>query len=212
MHFHLYLDESGDHGLTMVDPGFPVFLLCGVIITEQHYQALQADMDALKRSIWNSTGVVFHSRDIRKCEKEFVKLFDLELKQRFYAEVNRIIGQHRYAILASAIRKDRYIRQFGRLSNDVYELAQARARMNSSSSAVARVQAPACGRQARLFAECLGIIGRPRPARSVKMAHHDKGADTSHSSTYLTSWSWYRCRRLVLMPTRNQLVSSLALP
>lgn len=123
MHFRLYMDESGDHGLTTVDADFPVFLLCGIIIADQHYDALRSDMNGLKQSIWNSTEVIFHSRDIRKCDKEFAKLFDLEVKARFYAEVNRIIAHHRYAIIASGIRKDRYIKQVGRLSKDVYELA-----------------------------------------------------------------------------------------
>lgn len=123
MKFRLYMDESGDHGLTTVDPDFPVFLLCGVIMTEKHYDDLSDDMNRLKEAIWNSKEVIFHSRDIRKCEKEFVKLFDLRLKERFYGEINRIMAEHRYAIIASGIRKDRYIRQIGRLSNDVYELA-----------------------------------------------------------------------------------------
>jgi hypothetical protein len=30
----LFIDESGDHGLTRIDTDFPVFLLCGVLVDE----------------------------------------------------------------------------------------------------------------------------------------------------------------------------------
>lgn len=67
--------------------------------------------------------MIFHSRDIRKCEKEFQKLFDLELKAKFYEELNKIISYSPYTIIASAIQKDRFIEQFGKLQDDVYEVA-----------------------------------------------------------------------------------------
>ncbi len=31
MRYYLFLDESGDHGLSKIDPSFPVFVLCGII-------------------------------------------------------------------------------------------------------------------------------------------------------------------------------------
>ena len=67
--------------------------------------------------------VIFHSRDIRKCNKEFQVLFDLQLKEKFYKELNNIIATRNYTVFASAIQKDNYIKKYGRLSNDVYELA-----------------------------------------------------------------------------------------
>src|SRR5690606_22739328 len=67
--------------------------------------------------------VILHSRDIRKCEKEFQILFDLELKKNFYEMINDVISNSKYRILASAINKQKYINTYGKLSNDVYELA-----------------------------------------------------------------------------------------
>lgn len=66
--------------------------------------------------------VILHSRDIRKCEKEFQKLFDMGLKKYFYDELNKIISNSPYTIIASAIQKDRFIQQFGKLQDDVYEV------------------------------------------------------------------------------------------
>lgn len=67
--------------------------------------------------------MIFHSRDIRKCEKEFSILFDLEKKKWFYDHLNLLMVERPFTVIASAIRKIEYIRRFGRLSNDVYELA-----------------------------------------------------------------------------------------
>jgi len=123
MKYYLFIDESGDHGLTTLSADFPVFLLCGILVSEVNYEKIRQSFNALKHSVWKNKEVIFHSRDIRKCEKEFQVLFDMELKQRFYLELNNIIKESNYSIIASAINKDKYIKRFGRLSNDVYELA-----------------------------------------------------------------------------------------
>lgn len=77
----------------------------------------------MKHSIWGNKEVIFHSRDIRKCGKEFQKLFDLDIKKYFYEELNKIIAGSSYTIIASAIQKDRFIEKFGKLQDDVYEVA-----------------------------------------------------------------------------------------
>lgn len=123
MNFQLYLDESGDHGLAKLNPEFPVFLLCGILIKEDSYSKFDASINKLKQSIWKNKDVIFHSRDIRKCEKEFQKLFDLDIKKEFYNELNSIISKSDYAIVASAINKTQFIESFGKLQDDVYEVA-----------------------------------------------------------------------------------------
>jgi hypothetical protein len=123
MKYYLFMDESGDHGLTTLNPDFPVFLLCGILITEDEYLSISSEIDKLKLSIWKGKQVILHSRDIRKCEKEFQVLFDLEIKQTFYKQLNAIISAGNYTIIASAIQKDDYIKKYGCLLNDVYELA-----------------------------------------------------------------------------------------
>jgi hypothetical protein len=123
MKYFLFLDESGDHGLTKPDPNFPVFVLCGVLATEENYEIIRLEINKLKESIWGDKKVIFHSRDIRKCEKEFQKLFDLELKKKFYEGINNIIAGSDYTIVASAIQKNPFIEKFGKLQDDVYEVA-----------------------------------------------------------------------------------------
>lgn len=122
MIYNLFIDECGDQGLSNLNPDFPVFLLCGIIISTEEYEKLRIDFNRIKEKIWNSKNVIFHSRDIRKCEKEFKYLFDLDIKKQFYQDLDLIIKTRKYSIIASAIQKEKYIKKYGRLSDDVYEI------------------------------------------------------------------------------------------
>lgn len=123
MNYYLFIDETGDHGLTTLNPDFPLFLLCGTLFPNSAYEQLSNEFNLIKQKLWGNKSVVFHSRDIRKCEKEFVVLFDLDKKQWFYQSINNVVENCDYVVFASAIKKDKYIKRFGKLSNDVYELA-----------------------------------------------------------------------------------------
>ncbi len=123
MIYNLYIDESGDHGLVNLDTNFPVFLLCGMLVSENDYRELREEINVIKRGFWGNKTVILHSRDIRKCQNEFQILFDLNLKKSFYEQINKLISTGEYTIFASAIRKDNYIKTYGKLSNDVYELS-----------------------------------------------------------------------------------------
>lgn len=123
MKYYLFLDESGDHGLVNVDPGFPVFVLCGIIVNENSYTQIKKEMNAIKKELWKSKNVIFHSRDIRKCNDEFKILFDLKVKEEFYRRINDVVKKSNYAILSSGIQKEKYIHRYGKLSSDVYEIA-----------------------------------------------------------------------------------------
>ena len=118
----LYLDECGDQNLSSFDPQFPVFTLCGVVVSEEQDKLLADRINSLKMDIWNNTNIILHSRDIRKCQNGFEVLFDLEVKKRFIESVNDILGDDIYIIICCAILKEPYIRQYGKL-NDVYGLS-----------------------------------------------------------------------------------------
>lgn len=123
MKYKLFIDESGDHGLSNLNPDFPIFLLCGIVISSEEYERIRIGFNEIKQGFWKSEHVIFHSRDIRKCETEFKYLFDLDLKARFYKMLDHVISNSDYKIIASAIQKEKYIKLYGRLSDDVYEIS-----------------------------------------------------------------------------------------
>jgi hypothetical protein len=76
----------------------------------------------MKQKYWKDKKVILHSRDIRKCEKGFEILFDLNIKKSFYEGINSIMKDSHYTIVSCSILKEPYIRKYGRLS-DVYGLS-----------------------------------------------------------------------------------------
>lgn len=48
MSSYLFLDETGDHGLTNIDPNFPLFLLCGCLIDDKNVTLLQEEFNRIK--------------------------------------------------------------------------------------------------------------------------------------------------------------------
>lgn len=121
--YFLFLDESGDHGLNKIDPDFPIFVLCGVIMSETDYRlGVNDKFNQLKEKIWKTKEVIFHSRDIRKWQKEFSILVDPSIRQDFLQSLNQCITESTFSIIASAIDKKEYIKKYGVL-NDVYSIS-----------------------------------------------------------------------------------------
>lgn len=121
--YNLYIDECGDHYLATYDHNFPIFTLCGILVPMKQLNSLKSAIDDLKQEFWQTTDVILHSRDIRKCEKHFQILFDNEIKQRFYARVNEVLAQRGvYVIVCCSVLKDDCIKKHG-INADVYGTA-----------------------------------------------------------------------------------------
>ena len=117
--YYLFLDECGDQNLSSFDPLFPIFTLCGIVVSQEQLDAISEKINALKKEFWGDKKVILHSRDIRKCQNGFEIFFDLDVKRRFYERINDVLKEKVYTIVCCSILKEPYIRQYGRL-NDVY--------------------------------------------------------------------------------------------
>lgn len=121
--YNLYIDECGDHVLTAFDSNFPVFTLCGILIPTKKLNSIQYSIDLLKKEFWGTTDVILHSRDIRKCEKQFQILFDEKIKLQFYARLNEILSQRGiYYIVCCSVQKEACVYKYGK-NADVYGTA-----------------------------------------------------------------------------------------
>ena len=121
--YNLYIDECGDHYLATFDRNFPIFTLCGILMPIKKVNSFKTAIDNLKKEFWHTTDVILHSRDIRKCEKHFKILFDDDIKRRFYAKVNEVLGmQEVYVIVCCSVLKEPCIQKHG-IDADVYGTA-----------------------------------------------------------------------------------------
>ena len=116
------MDETGDHGLSFVDENFPIFLLAGCLFESAQYEEIIQKINTFKQEFFNTTEVILHSRDIRKCDGAFQILFDLELKKKFYERLNAIISDANFTAIAVAIDKQKHIEKYGKLANNPYTI------------------------------------------------------------------------------------------
>lgn len=92
-------------------------------MSKDDYEPLNLGFNQIKQKLWGDSKVIFHSRDIRKCEKEFKILLDNDIKAAFYKELNLAISDSNYTVISSIVDKEKYIKRYGKLRNDVYEIA-----------------------------------------------------------------------------------------
>ncbi|MFA5086483.1 MAG: DUF3800 domain-containing protein [Candidatus Paceibacterota bacterium] len=121
--FKLFLDETGDHGLSFVDGNFPIFVLVGCLFSDDEYNKICQKINEFKLEFFKTTEVILHSRDIRKCEGPFQILFDLEVKKKFYEKLNSILGESDFAVIGSGVNKEEHIKRYGRGAKDPYSLS-----------------------------------------------------------------------------------------
>lgn len=121
--YYLYIDECGDHQLEKFNPNFPIFTLCGILVSGDKLEAFDDSVKTFKREFFGNEDVIIHSRDIRKQEKAYSILQYLEIRQRFYQGINTILGQNNvYVIVCCSILKEPFVERFSR-GEDVYGLS-----------------------------------------------------------------------------------------
>lgn len=122
--YYLFLDESGHHGIKTKDQEYPVLVLCGCFIEKSYYKRKFTDeINKLKIKYFKNTKIIFHSRDIRKWQKEFKILGDPKIRNDFYKDLDKLIADADFKIIATAILKDKLIEQYGPRTDNPYELS-----------------------------------------------------------------------------------------
>ena len=119
----LFLDESGDHNLSAIDPVYPIFVLGGVIVDKAYSEGpLTRAFDDFKRRMFNSTDIVLHTADIVRTRNGFEALKDNEFRAYFYTELNTMMQDLRYSVVACVIHKFKYVRPFEPYQPNLYHL------------------------------------------------------------------------------------------
>lgn len=110
----VYVDESGDHSLTSIDPQFPAFALSFCVVAKDDYvSSVVPAVQAFKFKYWGHDGVVLHEHEIRKSKNDFTFLLtDKALRERFYNDLNQIMVDAPITIIASVIDKQKLTKKY----------------------------------------------------------------------------------------------------
>jgi len=121
LNYVMFVDESGDHNLKAIDNERPLFCLTGCVFERRYYQnVVRPRFDALKCEFWGNTDVVFHSRDIRRHQKDFTILADPDLRRKFYEALNSLIADLQFTIIAIVLHKEDHLVRYGDHARNPY--------------------------------------------------------------------------------------------
>lgn len=120
----LFLDESGDHNLSVIDPEYPVFVLGGVILDKEYAEVELTDaLNEFKRELFGSTEVVLHTADITRNRNGFERMQDTGFRNWFYQRLNDLMRNLTYSVVACVVRKEEHLARYGLAALDPYLLS-----------------------------------------------------------------------------------------
>ena len=100
----LFLDESGDHNMTAIDPNYPLFVLGGVMVDKDYAEGPMLEaIDRFKRRMFGRTDIVLPTADIARNRNGFEGLQNAEVRARFYDELNLRMCELRYEVVACVV-------------------------------------------------------------------------------------------------------------
>lgn len=120
MRYFVFIDETGEANIDNPDPRYNIFVLCGVVFREDHYNAFDIALKKLKKKHFNDEDVVLHSYTMRKNKGVFKIFQDKKVLSKFYVDIEKIFTEHNYKVISCIINKEKYKEKYP-LKNYAYE-------------------------------------------------------------------------------------------
>lgn len=119
----IYVDESGDHSLDSIDRDYPVFVLDFCIFQKEHYiSKVVPAIQAFKFKHFGHDLVILHEHGLRKQIIPFVFLQNQEKRRVFMEDLNTIVEEAGFTVIAAAIHKQKLADTY-RFPENPYEMA-----------------------------------------------------------------------------------------
>ena len=120
----LFLDESGTHSLTSIEEQYPVFVLAGVICDSEYASGeMERRVREFKGDLLGHPELILHTADIARAKNGFHQLREEAFRRRFYAELNGLMLELQYCVVACAIKKHEHVARYGRNARDPYHFS-----------------------------------------------------------------------------------------
>lgn len=120
----MFLDESGDHNLLLIDPQYPVFVLGGIIVDSAYADGELTDrVSDFKRRLFGHDDLILHTADIARNKNGFESIKTAAVRDEFYRELNKLMGELDYQVVACVIRKNDHRDAYGDAAIDPYMLS-----------------------------------------------------------------------------------------
>jgi len=108
----VFIDESGDHSLTSIDPVYPVFCLSFCIFHKNTYiDVVTPRLRKLKFDTFGHDIVILHEHDIRKKSGAFSQL-SKEPREAFMASLTDVMVSSDFTLIAIVVDKNKLISKY----------------------------------------------------------------------------------------------------
>jgi hypothetical protein len=119
----VYVDESGDHGMSPIDKDYPIFVLAFCIFHKEHYgKKVVPALEALKFKYFGHDQIVLHEHEIRKEKGAFTIFPNRAAKNDFLNELTRIVEVSNF-ILASCVIDKHQLQKNAETPDNPYHIA-----------------------------------------------------------------------------------------
>lgn len=117
----LFLDESGDHNLAVIDPQYPLFVLGGIIVEKEYAEGEMTEaIQAFKRKLFGRDDLILHTADITRNRNGFERMKETAFRELFFAELNELVRSLQFTVVACVVRKDEHLTRYGVAALDPY--------------------------------------------------------------------------------------------
>jgi hypothetical protein len=119
----VFVDESGDHGLSRCDPEYPLFVLAFCIVTKRDYaDVITPELQRFKFAHFGHDVVVLHEHDIKKAKGPFTFLLNPQHRAGFFDDLNGLMGRLPMTLVAVVVHKSRLVEKY-RTPTNPYHIA-----------------------------------------------------------------------------------------
>lgn len=123
--YMVYVDESGDHSLELVDTTFPIFVLSFCVFEKGEYTAkVEPAFQKLKFKYFGHDLVIFHERDMRKATGNFAFLQIPAERTAFFADLNQIMVNAPMTLITAVIDKRKLKKAYSSPDNPYHTAVQ----------------------------------------------------------------------------------------
>ena len=120
----LFLDESGDHNLLVLDKDYPIFVLGGCIMDEkEHDEKAKPALSSFKKKSFGTEKIILHFRDYARSVNGFEQMRIKEFRAGFYAGLEDVMRGIDFILLACVIDKSRHLEKYQLRAMDPYLLS-----------------------------------------------------------------------------------------
>lgn len=120
----LFLDKSGDHNLSVIDPQYPMFVLGGVIMEVDYAKGALTDaLNDFKLRMLGRTDIVLHTADIIRNRNGFERMKDAGFRAEFLDGLNELMRWADYRVVACSVHKTAHLARYGFGALDPYMLS-----------------------------------------------------------------------------------------